>query len=127
MLAQLLKEKMQKENLSLRAAASEVGVSHVTIVRALKEEPLDLDTIIAISNWLGISPSVVLGTQGEAENALSDKIASVLEKEPRLKEVFEEAINRIERGEASSQLIEDIVSYAKYKLDMENVTGGGKE
>ena len=63
MLAQLLKEKMQKENLSLRAAASEVGVSHVTIVRALKEEPLDLDTIIAISNWLGISPSVVLGTR----------------------------------------------------------------
>lgn len=127
MLVQLMKDKLQNERLSLRAAARQIGVSHTTIARVLNGEQVDMDTLVELANWLGVPPSTLLNTQGDVDETLSDKIASVLETEPRLKEVFEEAINRIERGEASPQLLSDIISYAKYKLDMESAKRGGEE
>ena len=49
MLSKLLKEKCQKLELSSRQAAEEVGVSHATILRALRGDVMDLDTLIKMS------------------------------------------------------------------------------
>jgi len=127
MLVELLNAKMKEKDLSFRETAKQIGVSHTTIARILKGDQVDMKTLVAIANWLDISPSIFLGTKGAAESTLSEKIASVLKSEPKLKGVFEETIIRIERGEASSQLITEIVAYAKFRLDMEQMRGKGKK
>lgn len=126
MLVELLTTKMKEMDLSLRATAKQIGISHTTIARILKGDQVDMKTLVAIANWLDISPSNFLGTEGKAETTLSEKIAAVLESEPKLKDMFEDTIRRIERGEVSSQLISEIVAYAKFKVDMEQMRNKGK-
>lgn len=109
MLREILNEAIAKRQLSVRAAAREAGVSHNTMFRALDGASIDLDSLIAISNWLGMRPAVVLGMEtGDA--------TAVLEAVPELKGVLEDAAKLIQSGDASVNLLADIASYIKYKV-----------
>lgn len=77
---------------------------------------MDMRTIVKVCEFLGISVSDALNMSDDRD--LSSRIAAILEIEPKLKEVFEEAISRVESGKASAELIHDIVLYANYKLSL---------
>jgi hypothetical protein len=49
---------------------------------------------------------------------VSDKIASILERSLELSSVFEEVINRLDRGEIDAQTVRDLVRYAAYRLQL---------
>jgi len=109
MLRDILNDALAQRRLSVRAAAREAGVSHNTMGRALDGATIDLDSLIAISNWLGMRPAVILGIE-------TGDTAAILGAIPELKSVLEDAAKLIESGAASVDLIEDIASYIKYKV-----------
>jgi hypothetical protein len=109
MLKDILNDAIVHRHLSVRAAAREIGVSHTTINRVLDGDAVDLDTLVAISNWLGMRPAAILGMEIGDVNAILDAM-------PALRSVLEDAAALVQRGEAPVGLLEDIASYIKYKV-----------
>lgn len=120
MLDVVLNQVMTQKGLSARGAAKEIGVSHTTVLRALKGDPVDVPTLIAISNWIGVRPSELINSMGDV-SSVPEAVSTLISTHPQLGKVFEEAVALVEKGEAGPELIEDIVSYAAYKI---NLAGG---
>jgi transcriptional regulator with XRE-family HTH domain len=118
MLSNLLKEKCQKLELSSRQAAEKVGVSHATILRALRGDIVDLETVLKISEWLGVKPHTLLNSMVNTKAGLSEKIAIMLEDNPLLAKEFSKAVDAILKGKVETSVIEDIASYAAYQINM---------
>ena len=116
MLKIVLDKAMRDRGLSSHGAAEIVGVSHTTILRALRGDVVDLKTVIAIANWLDLRPSELLNSLGD-KNTLGDQVSTLLAEYPELKEVIKEATKSIGDGRASPELLADIVQYAMYKLN----------
>jgi transcriptional regulator with XRE-family HTH domain len=114
--ATILKEKMEEKGIGPRKFALQCGVSHTTIYRLLNGEPADVDTLVKICNYLEISPASALNSSSVGKDALAAQIALVLEKEPKLQQLFEEISQKIVKGEISDDVLGDIVAYASYKL-----------
>ena len=117
MLAKLLKEKCQKLELSSRQTAEKVGVSHATILRALRGDTVDLDTLIKLSNWLNVKPSTLLNSFVSSTDTLADRIAVIIERHPKLGNVFSRALKATVDRDIPLEVIDDIAMYAAYKLD----------
>jgi transcriptional regulator with XRE-family HTH domain len=115
-LSKLLQEAINKRGVSNRAAAQEIGVSHTTISRILKGESVDYDTIILIAKWLGVNASTLMDADSLSEDALANKISALLQTEPQLAEVFEEAADRLAKGQISPDTMRDLVAFASYRL-----------
>jgi transcriptional regulator with XRE-family HTH domain len=116
MLSTLLKEKCQKLDLSSRQAAAEVGVSHATILRALRGDIVDLETLIKLSGWLNVKPATLLNTFAKSPDPLADQVAVVLERHPKVREMFSKVMKAITDEKADPDVIDDIVAFAAYKL-----------
>lgn len=124
-LSTLLKEKVQRENISIREAARRVGVSATTISRSMEGESVDVDTLIKLCEWLDVSPSGVIDSYLPGPDGLGKSIAVILETNPALAEVFGEAVERVTRGDVSPDTLRDIAAYARYRLGLE-VTDNGE-
>src|ERR1700690_3752784 len=98
MLKQLIVDKRRKSGLSLssRDIAKEIDVSHSTIIRALRGDDIDLPTLIAFAEWLEVKPSTLLNSFAHSKDQVADEIALVIEREPKLREAFSEALKAIE-------------------------------
>ena len=118
MLKQILEKELKERNLSSRGAADAIGVSHTTILRALRGDVVDLDTVLKVSDWLHIRPATLINSMNN-EAPLSDRIAAIVERNPRLSQVLTDATQAIEDGRADPAIIEDIVAYALYKLNLQ--------
>ena len=117
-LIQLIEDRMQKNRYSIREVSRQVGVAHTTIIRVLGKETVDVDTLIKLCKWLGVSPAIALDGMIETDRTLADQIATVLEAYPGLKEVFTEAMERLNRGEISPDTMADLIAYANYRLNV---------
>jgi transcriptional regulator with XRE-family HTH domain len=111
-----LKEKCQTEKLSSRQAADKVGVSHATILRALRGDIVDLETLIKLSGWLGVKPASLLNSFAKSPDMLPDQIAVVIERHPKLRDLFTKVMTEIAEERAPVDVIDDIVAFAAYKL-----------
>ena len=118
MLATLLKEKCKTLDYSSRQAAKEVGVSHATILRALRGDVIDLETLIKMSDWLNVKPHTLRNTFSSFDAGLADRIAVIIDRHPKLRSVFAKAIELIVNDEADPYILDDIAAYAVYRLDL---------
>ena len=116
----LLQETINKRGLSIRKASRQIGMAHTTINRILGGESADIDTLVAICKWLEVQPSQLLDSHQEGSEGLGAKIAVVTEMYPQFKEAFANAMDRLERGEISSDVVADLIAYASYRLSMES-------
>ena len=114
MLQTLLQNQMTARNLSSHGAAEEIGCSHTTILRAMRGERIDIDTLIKIANWLHVRPSELLNSMGDT--SLADDIAVLLSHSPELEAELKDAAERVRAGVLDKAVLTDIVSYALYKL-----------
>ena len=105
---------MQQKNLSSHAAAEQIGVSHSTILRAMKGERVDVDTIIKIANWLNVRPSELLNSM--SDTSLADEIAVLLSHSPELEVELKDAVARVKAGQLDPAVLRDVLSYARYKF-----------
>jgi len=126
MLQTLLKDAARKNDWSSRDMAEAIGVSHTTILRALRGEIVDLETIIKIADWLEVRPADLLNSFGRKGQDTAANIAVLLERVPELAKPLAQAAQAIRNGEADPGLIEDIVAYATYKLSVAGGTNAAK-
>ncbi len=118
MLKPLITEEMKKRGMSTRQVAEEMGMSHTTVIRALRGGEVDLTTVIKISEWLGVKPSTLINSLADTKSALPDKIAVMLGGHPRLEAEFAKAIKAILEEKVDPAIIEDIAAYASYRIDL---------
>jgi transcriptional regulator with XRE-family HTH domain len=120
---------MADRNLSSHTAAEEIGTSHTTILRALRGDNIDVDTIIKIANWLKIRPSELLNSM--SDTSLADQIAVLLSHSPELEDELKDAAERVKAGALDRAVLQDIISYALYKLHgagaLDNVSSTRKQ
>jgi len=109
---------MKNKRLSTHQAAKEIGTSHTTILRALRGEVVDFATILKFGNWMGVKPATLINSLANTKPALSDQIAVMLGKHPRLENEFALAVKKILNGEVDASVIEDIAAYAAYKINL---------
>ena len=119
MLKEALIAAMNERGLSTRQAAKEIGVSHTTIFRVMKGGPFDVPTLVAIANWLKVRPSTLLDNLGKSDTI--DQVSLLIETNPEILPVLKEATQAIEKGQASPEIIKDIIAYALYKLSLRGV------
>ena len=115
MLGRLIEQKLKREGASMRAAARIIGISHTTLGRAKDGESVDMDTLVGICNWLGVTPSSVLDDYAGV-SSLEQQIALLVESVPELEEVFGTAMERYKAGETTEEAIVDLVRYAAFRF-----------
>jgi transcriptional regulator with XRE-family HTH domain len=115
MLDILLQNAMRDQGLSSHKAAEQIGVSHTTILRALRGEAVDVATIIKIANFLKVRPSELLNSMS-TEVSVPDQLAVLLSHSRELEDQLKDAAVRIREGQLDPDVLRDIVSYALYKL-----------
>ena len=116
MLQIVLEQAMKDKGLASRKAAEEIGVTHTTILRALRGETVDVDTIIKIANWLKIRPSELLDSM-TTDATLPEQLATLLSHSRDLEEHLADAVERVKAGQLDPAVLRDIVSYALFKLN----------
>jgi transcriptional regulator with XRE-family HTH domain len=121
----LLKDVAKERGLSARELGAEIGVSHTTLLRAMRGDVVDVDTLVLIADYLKVRPSTLLDGFGKTDHT-AVAMSALIQAEPGLAKVFEEATREIEAGRAEPEIIEDIVSYASYKLGLSGGQHGRK-
>ena len=122
----ILKEAQKERGISVRQMADEIGVANTTIHRAMEGVQFpDVETFIKVANWLGVSPASLINAEVEelVPDAMAARLAVVLQQEPRLAEVFAEAVERVVEGEMDQDTLRDLAAYAAYRL---NLKSGGQ-
>ncbi len=122
MLKSLLAEKMRKDQLSARDAARQIGISHTTVNRVLDGDIPNVENLVAISNWLGITVATALGVETGTKDDVAARVALLIEAEPRLKELFGSLVKDYRDGRLTSEDIEDIFAYATYRIQRKGNT-----
>jgi transcriptional regulator with XRE-family HTH domain len=115
MLKSLLDNKMRDERLSVRKAARMIGISHVTLIRALAgNTSQDVDTLDKITRWLGVQMSDVLNI--EQGKALEERIAHLVRTQPEFAKILEQTLVEVDRGNLTKEDLAEIVAFANYRL-----------
>jgi DNA-binding Xre family transcriptional regulator len=117
MLEIILQKFMRDRGLSSHKVADAIGVSHTTVLRALRGEAVDLDTIIKLANFMDVRPSDLLNSMSTTDATLPDRLAALLSHSPELEAELKDAVERTQAGELDPAVIRDIISYAVYKLN----------
>jgi transcriptional regulator with XRE-family HTH domain len=115
MLSRILQDKMKNDGLSARAVSRQVGVAHTTVLRLLDDETVDLSTLMKVADWLGVSVADITDV-GTKSADLAQKLAVLIEQEPRLKSLFTVLVSEYEGGRLTSKELEDVLAYAKFKI-----------
>jgi transcriptional regulator with XRE-family HTH domain len=127
MLQTILQQEMKRRNVSSHGVAEAIGTSHTTVLRAMRGERVDVDTIIKLANWMNIRPSELLNSMSDTSTA--DQLAVLLSYSPELEAELKDATERVKAGVLDPAVVRDIVSYALYKLNTSgdhNVTAASK-
>jgi transcriptional regulator with XRE-family HTH domain len=127
MLQTILQQEMKRRNVSSHGVAEAIGTSHTTVLRAMRGERVDVDTIIKLANWMNIRPSELLNSMSDTSTA--DQLAVLLSYSPELEAELKDATERVKAGQLDPAVVRDIVSYALYKLNTSgdhNVTAANK-
>lgn len=117
-LQKLMNDKMAQDHLSYRAAALQAGISHVTFIRISRGDPADIDILIKLCDWLKVSPSTVIDGIKSGETDLVRDLSILIERQPRLAEVFTNLLGELSSGGMTQEEVLDVINYANYKMSM---------
>lgn len=110
---QLIRDKM-RDGLSEREVARQAGVGNSTINRILNGQPISLSTLQKVALWLEVKPTDLITSGEEAD--VGEAIAALIAKEPALGEVLLEAVEGVNSGAISPDVLREIVRYASWRL-----------
>jgi transcriptional regulator with XRE-family HTH domain len=116
MLRTLLLNKIRESGISERQAGREIGIAHTTVGRLLNGDQCDYPTMKKISVWLNVTISTLL--DGDSGTSLASKIALLVEIEPALAKVLNEAMDKVLREEVKPEILQDLISYMSYRLNI---------
>ncbi len=108
MLNKILRERMEKDGISLRAAAAQIGISHNTLYRTLEGQPIDLDTLTLLARWLGVRPSTLIDAEA---GDVASMVALILEQNPEMVKVFREVFEKYH-----PKVLQEIMWYMLWRM-----------
>ncbi len=112
----LYDERVARDRLSDRQVARETGLSPTTIGRIRGGEPVDFETILVMARWLEVNPTSLINSLVPNTTNLQDRIALILEADPRMRGLFDQLLSDLENGKLDLQSVEEVLSYASYRL-----------
>jgi len=118
LLTTLINSKMNQKGLSYRTAARQISIAHTTLINILEGAQPDIPTLIKICYWLDVKPHTALDAMAQNEDAIQAKVALLIQKEPRLARQFLEAMSHIENLDADPQIMNDIIAYITFRLQL---------
>ncbi len=113
MFRSFLKDELWRTNLSQKSAAQQIGITPVKIKEALKNSPVDEQTVEAICNWLEV-PSIPLVTSDQEK--VFDDYEKYLSNEPNFVIVMKDVAREVKQGELKEDDLRDLVEYAVMKI-----------
>lgn len=116
MIDRILKDELRRRGLSARDAAKRCGISHTSILRALRGENIDLTTVKAISRLLDLEPAEILKLEMETGDTLSAEIGIILHQEPKLEEAYRMVIERYHKSEIGMEVVIDVLRYTVIRV-----------
>jgi transcriptional regulator with XRE-family HTH domain len=125
-LPKLIQEKMHKDELSLREAGEQIGISHMTVARALRGEQIDFRVIESIAQWLGVPTKTLIETHFD-DNKLAFQIAGILETYPKLAQAASELLIEIKEGRIKPEVMADAFAYAIYVSSIKSGVSSSKK
>lgn len=126
-LAKLLREHMNRNTLSTRDVSDETGLSHTTIVHILQGRTVNMRTLKKIAQWLQVSSTDITGPKLDTEDEIVGAVTALIRQEPALAEALGRAVERMQAGEISPDVVRDVVRYAVWRLGNGSDQKGGEE
>ena len=96
-LAARIRERRRTDDISVRQAASEAGVSFMTLSRVENGSQPDLATFVQICSWLRVAPDTFFSSGPRRETTTIDAVAQHLARDPRLDPKAAERISAMVR------------------------------
>ena len=96
-LAARIRERRRTDDISVRQAASEAGVSFMTLSRVENGSQPDLATFVQICSWLRVPPETFFSSGPRRETNTIDAVAQHLARDPRLDPKAAERISAMVR------------------------------
>ena len=114
MLNQLVRNVMKKRGLSSRDVAKEISVSHTTVLRVLRGDYIDVETLVKFGDWLDVRPADLINSIS-TKNSLSDKVSALIQSHAGLEKIFLRVVAEIENGNLTPDVIDEFVSFMDYR------------
>lgn len=111
LIAHLIRDRMAG-GMSEREVARQAKVGNSTINRLLNGQPISLTTLQKVAEWLEVKPADLV----PGDN-VSEAIASLIAKEPTLGAVLAEAVEKMDDGDISPEVLREVVRYAVWRLE----------
>jgi transcriptional regulator with XRE-family HTH domain len=115
-LQSLIRKKVDDERLSLRRAASQIGISHTTLRIFMLGQRVDMPTLELICKWANVSVRDALGYDKESD--LNSAVAAVASASPELGQLFQDAAQSLANGEIAENDLREIIQYVSFRLKM---------
>lgn len=112
----ILNEHLRERGKSLREISEACGLSHMTVYRAVKGYNIDIDSMMKLCNYLGVSVSEVLESDVGGEDTIGQRLTLLLSQYPEFKELFSNLLDNLAQGAIDIRDVRDIVNYATYRL-----------
>jgi len=90
-LSEYLKGETARRSLSVRRAADNIGISHVTLLRILSGETPNLETLSKLSQWTHVDLAFLLELLGyhvQVKNEEMDRLARLVQYDPTYRRLF---------------------------------------
>ncbi len=117
MLKDVVEFRMKNEKLSVRAAAKQIGIAHTSLARFLNGSRIDISTMEKLSKWANVPmTSVIQSADLVTGDPLAAKLSMLLNANPSMRQVLQDAMDRMESGTISPQVLTDILDYTAFKL-----------
>lgn len=108
---------MKKEKLSARAAAKQIGIAHTSLARFLGGGRIDVSTMEKLAKWTNVPlTSVIQSKDLGPGDSLAAKLSMLLNANPSMRNIFQDAMDRMESGTIDPQVLTEILDYTAFKL-----------
>ena len=115
-LANMLRDRMDMEGLSVRDAGKLIGVSHSTVARAVNGEVVEIETLKKFCSFLGVPVESMLDLKDDNDELLN-QILRVISIEPELAEVFIEIGQALGDNKLDKIILNEIAAFSHCRLD----------
>lgn len=109
MFRSFLKDEMRRKKLSQKSAAQQIGITPLLLKDALKNKPVDEQTVEAICEWLDV-PSSPLVTS--AQEKVFDDYEKYMSSEPNLVTAVKFAAHLIKEGDINEDEFREVMEEA---------------
>ncbi len=119
MLANLLKDYMINEKLSVKDVAKRIDVNPSVIQCVINNQPIDIDGLLKITDLIGVEIDEILDIK-EDEDEILKQIIMIISVDPNLSVIFGDIARGVRKSVYEKRVLAEVAAYVTYRLNLEN-------